>query len=40
MKFEPSGRKHQEVVVGIDPGSKREAFTVASKAHIYLNVFG
>ena len=38
LKFEPSGRKHQEVVVGIDPGSKREAFTVASKAHIYLNV--
>lgn len=38
LKFEPSGRRKQEVVVGIDPGSKREAFTVASKAHTYLNV--
>jgi hypothetical protein len=38
LKFEPSGRKKQEVVVGIDPGSKREAFTVASAAHTYLNV--
>ncbi len=38
LKREPSGRKTQEVVVGIDPGSKREALTVASKAHTYLNV--
>jgi hypothetical protein len=36
--FEPNGRKKQEVVVGIDPGSKREAFTVASKAHTYINI--
>jgi hypothetical protein len=28
----------QEVAVGIDPGSKREAFTVKSEAHTYLNV--
>ena len=38
LAFEPSGRNKQKVVVGIDPGSKREAFTVASKAHTYLNV--
>ena len=28
----------QEVVVGIDPGSKREAFTVKSESHTYLNI--
>jgi hypothetical protein len=28
----------QEVCVGIDPGSKREAFTVKSKAHTYINI--
>lgn len=28
----------QEIAVGIDPGSKREAFTVKSEAHTYLNV--
>lgn len=28
----------QEVVVGIDPGSKREGFTVKSESHTYLNV--
>jgi len=38
LKFEPSARNKQEIIVGIDPGSKREAFTVASKAHTYLNV--
>jgi hypothetical protein len=38
LKFEPSGQEKQEVVVGIDPGSKREAYTVASKAHTYCNV--
>lgn len=38
LKFQPSGRTKQDVVVGIDPGSKREAYTVASKAHTYLNV--
>ena len=30
--------KVQQVVVGIDPGSKREAFTVQSKQHTYLNI--
>jgi hypothetical protein len=28
----------QQVVVGVDPGSKREAMTVMSKQHTYLNV--
>jgi RRXRR protein len=28
----------QPVAVGIDPGSKKEAFTVKSAAHTYLNL--
>jgi hypothetical protein len=28
----------QDICVGIDPGSKREAFTVKSESHTYLNV--
>lgn len=28
----------QQVVVGVDPGSKREAFTVKSISHTYLNI--
>ena len=38
LNQEPSGRNVQKTVVGIDPGSKREAFTIKSKAHTYLNV--
>lgn len=38
LRFEPSGRQRQQIVIGLDPGSKREAFTVASKVHTYLNV--
>ncbi len=34
----PSGFNLQQIVVGIDPGSKKEAFTVKSKAHTYLNI--
>jgi hypothetical protein len=34
----PSDRQLQPIAVGIDPGSKREAFTVKSEAHTYLNV--
>lgn len=30
--------KTQEVALGIDPGSKREGFTVKSESHTYLNV--
>jgi hypothetical protein len=28
----------QPIAVGIDPGSKKEAFTVKSEAHTYLNI--
>ena len=28
----------QEIAVGVDPGSKKEGFTVKSKSHTYLNV--
>ena len=28
----------QDIVVGVDPGSKKEGFTVKSKSHTYLNV--
>ncbi len=28
----------QEIVVGIDPGSKKEGFTVKSESHTYLNI--
>ena len=28
----------QDIVVGVDPGSKKEGFTVKSEAHAYLNV--
>ena len=38
LNREPSGRYKQEVVVGVDPGSKKEGFTVKSKSHTYLNV--
>ena len=38
LRFESSARNKQEVVVGIDPGSKREAYTVASAVHTYLNL--
>jgi len=38
LNVEPSGREVQEVAVGIDPGSKREGFTVKSEAHTYLNI--
>jgi len=28
----------QDIAVGIDPGSKKEGFTVKSEAHTYLNI--
>jgi RRXRR protein len=34
----PSVRTMQPIAVGIDPGSKKEAFTVKSRAHTYLNI--
>lgn len=38
LNVEPSNRNYQPVAVGVDPGSKREGFTVKSKSHTYLNV--
>ena len=38
LNYEPKSRYKQEVAVGIDTGSKREAFTAKSTAHTYLNV--
>ncbi len=38
LNVEPSGRYKQAVAVGIDPGSKKEGFTVKSESHTYLNV--
>lgn len=38
LNIEPSDNQKQEICVGIDPGSKREAYTVKSESHTYLNV--
>lgn len=38
LNAEPSARNFQPVALGIDPGSKREAFTVKSQAHTHLNL--
>jgi hypothetical protein len=35
---ELTGNNKQSIVIGIDPGSKREGYTVKSKAHTFLNV--
>jgi len=37
LNVEPSNRHTQPIAVGIDPGSKREGYTIKSKAHTYLN---
>ena len=38
LNVEPSDGYKQEIAVGVDPGSKKEGFTVKSKSHTYLNV--
>lgn len=38
LNVEPSDTKTQSIAVGVDPGSKREGFTVKSEAHTYLNI--
>jgi hypothetical protein len=38
LNVEPSNRNYQPIAIGIDPGSKREGFTVKSRSHTYLNV--
>jgi hypothetical protein len=38
LNVEPSDRQVQPIAIGIDSGSKKEAFTVKSEAHTYLNI--
>lgn len=38
LNKEPSAREVQPLAVGIDPGSKREGYSVVSAAHTYLNI--
>ena len=38
LNVEPSSRETQPIAVGIDPGSKKEGFTVKSESHTYLNI--
>jgi hypothetical protein len=38
LNREPSSSEKQEIAVGIDPGSKKEGFTVKSESHTYLNI--
>ena len=38
LQVEPSARNYQEVAVGVDPGSLREGYTVATKKAVVLNI--
>jgi len=38
LNAEPAAREVQPVAVGIDPGSKREGYSVLSASHTYLNI--
>ena len=38
LNVDPCDRYFQEICVGVDPGSKKEGFTVKSEAHTYLNI--
>ena len=38
LNYEPETNYTQEIVIGVDPGSKKEGFTVKSESHTYLNV--
>lgn len=38
LNVEPSDRISQPIAVGIDPGSKKEGYSVVSAAHTYLNI--
>lgn len=38
LNQEPTARNIQNIAVGIDPGSKREGFTVKSEVHTFLNI--
>jgi hypothetical protein len=38
LNVKPSDNKMQDIVVGIDTGSKREAYTIKSESHTYVNI--
>ena len=38
LNVEPSDRHLEPIAIGIDPGSKKEAFTVKSESHTYYNI--
>jgi hypothetical protein len=38
LNAKPLSHNYQPIAVGIDPGSKREGFTVKSRTHTYLNI--
>src|SRR5258708_32132165 len=38
LNVEPSACAIQPIAVGIDPGSKREGYSVISASHTYLNI--
>ena len=38
LNVNPSNAYKQEIAVGVDPGSKKEGFTVKSESHTYLNI--
>jgi hypothetical protein len=38
LQREPSNREYQQIVIGIDTGSKREGYTVATKNTVVLNL--
>ncbi len=38
LNYATEGEYTQDIAVGVDPGSKKEGFTVKSEAHTYLNV--
>lgn len=38
LNYVPEGPYLQDIVVGVDPGSKKEALTVKAEAHTYLNI--
>ncbi len=38
LNVEPSAREQQPIVVGIDPGGRKEGYSVLSAAHTYLNM--
>jgi hypothetical protein len=38
LNRKPSGYEKQEIAVGIDPGSKKEGYSIKSEAHTFLNI--